>query len=163
MSYSVVRKELTSQPVLIVRRRVKRTEVATTIGEVLPVIFMYAQQHGIALTDHPFTRYSDPGLGLFTVEPGMRIADPHHVVRSHEAVHDGVIEETLPGGPAATTIHVGPYDTLSDAYAAVQAWIESHHLEPAGAPWEYYITDPAEFPDPKDWRTEIFWPIQSGQ
>lgn len=48
----------------------------------------------------------------------------------------GVVEDLLPGGPAATTVHEGPYDT-------------------AGAPWESYITDPAEYPDPKDWKTEV--------
>jgi effector-binding domain-containing protein len=31
---------------------------------------------------------------------------------------------------------------------------------PAGPPWESYITDPAEHPDPKDWQTEVLWPIQ---
>ena len=33
---------------------------------------------------------------------------------------DEVLAETLPGGPAATTIHFGPYDPLPDAYAAVE-------------------------------------------
>jgi AraC family transcriptional regulator len=161
MNYSVVRKDLAPQPVLMVRRRIKRTAVAATIGEVLPAIFQYAQQHGIALTDHPLTRYSDMGFGHVTIEPGMRIGDPGHAVQARGTEGSAVIEETLPGGPAATTVHTGPYDTLSEAYAAVEAWIESHQLEPAGAPWEYYITDPAEFPDPKDWRTEVFWPLRA--
>lgn len=161
MTHSVVRKELVPQPVLIVRRRIKRTAVAATIGEALPAIFQYAQQHGIALSGHPLTRYSEPGLGLFTIEPGMRIADGQHAPRSHEGESEhGVIETLLPGGAAATTIHAGPYDTLGEAYAAVEGWIESEGLEPAGAPWECYVTDPAEFPDPKDWRTEIFWPVR---
>ncbi len=160
MRHTVVRKDLAPQPVLLVRRRIKRTAVAATIGEALGHIFQYAQQHGIALDGHPLTRYSEPGLGLITIEPGMRIANAHHNVQARE---DIVVEATLPGGPVASTIHTGPYDTLGEAYAAVEEWIESHHLESAGAPWEYYITDPAEFPDPKDWRTEVFWPIRGGR
>jgi AraC family transcriptional regulator len=167
MSYSVVRKSLAPQPVLVVRRRVKRTEVAATIGSALPHIFQYAQQHGIALAGHPLTRYSNPGLGLFTIEPGVRIADADYTVRTREHAETAsgvaVIEELLPGGPAATTIHVGPYDKLGEAYAALESWIESEQLHPAGAPWEYYITDPAEFPDPKDWKTEVFWPIRGAE
>jgi len=31
----------------------------------------------------------------------------------------------------------------------------------AGAPWESYVTDPADYPDPADWKTEIFWPVKS--
>jgi hypothetical protein len=32
-------------------------------------------------------------------------------------------------------------------------------LQPGGAPWESYVTDPADFPNPDDWRTEIYWPL----
>ncbi len=30
---------------------------------------------------------------------------------------------------------------------------------PAAAPWESYVTDPAQHPDPADWRTEVYWPL----
>ena len=76
MPYSISKQELTPQPVLVVRRRVKRSEIATAIGEALPHIFIYAQRHGIALSGHPFTRYLEMGPGLITMEPGMRIAGP---------------------------------------------------------------------------------------
>ncbi len=29
----------------------------------------------------------------------------------------------------------------------------------AGAPWEIYVTDPAEVADPARWRTDVFWPL----
>ena len=66
----------------------------------------------------------------------------------------------LPAGPAAVTTHMGPYDTLSNAYGAIETWMEAKGQAPAGAPWESYITDPAEHPDPSNWRTEIYWPLQ---
>ncbi len=46
MAYSITKKELAPQPVLVVRRRVKRSEIAATIGEVLPHIFVHAQKKG---------------------------------------------------------------------------------------------------------------------
>jgi AraC family transcriptional regulator len=153
MSYSITKQELAPQPVLIVRRRVKRSEIAATIAEALPHIFIYAQQNGIALAGLPFTRYVEMGPGLVTMEPGMRVTGP---VTSSPGE---VIADTLPGGPAATTIHAGPYDTLSDAYAAIEQWMETEGLVAAGAPWESYVNDPADYPDPKDWKTEIFWPL----
>ena len=153
MSYSITRKELSPQPVLIVRRRVKRSEIAATIGEALPHIFVYAQQHGIALAGLPFTRYVEMGPGLVTMEPGMRVTGPL------PAGQGEVLAATLPGGPAATTIHAGPYDKLSDAYAAIEHWMETEGLVAAGAPWECYLNDPSNHPDPKDWKTEIFWPV----
>ena len=76
MSYSIEKRMLSAQPVLVARRRVARSEIATTIAEALPRVFLYAQQHGIPLTGLPFTRYLQAGPGLLTIEPGMRIAMP---------------------------------------------------------------------------------------
>lgn len=67
----------------------------------------------------------------------------------------------LPGGPTAVAMHAGPYDQLSETYAALERWIEANGLRTAGAPWESYITDPAEHPDPGDWRTEVYWPVRT--
>jgi AraC family transcriptional regulator len=165
MTYSITKKQLQPEPVLIVRRRVKRSEIAATIGAALPHVFQYAQQHGIALAGHPFTRYLDVGPGLLTIEPGMRVAasgqDPVKIEAEWtRASGDAeVVRDMLPGGLVATTTHSGPYDTLHEAYAAIEAWIEAEKLTPAGAPWEYYVTDPAQYPDPKDWKTDVFWPL----
>jgi len=56
-------------------------------------------------------------------------------------------------------MHVGPYNTLPEAYGAIEQWMEHEHQAPAGPPWESYVTDPAEYPDPKDWKIEVFWPL----
>lgn len=155
MSYSITKKQLDPQPVLLVRRRIKRSEIAATIAEALGQVFQHAQRSGIALEGLPFTRYSETGPGFMTIEPGMRIAGGGSAAGEGEVVAD-----TLPGGPAAMTLHIGPYDKLSDAYAAVEAWIEAQGLKPTGAPWECYLTDPTEHPDPMDWKTEVYWPVK---
>jgi effector-binding domain-containing protein len=49
---------------------------------------------------------------------------------------------------------------LPEAYQALCAWIAAQGKEGNGAPWESYITDPGELPDPKDWRTEVYWPLR---
>jgi effector-binding domain-containing protein len=153
MAYSITKKELTPQPVLIVRRRVKRSDIAATIAEALPPIFMYAQQNGIALAGLPFTRYVDMGPGLITMEPGMRVSS------ANSSGGGEIVADTLPGGPVATTVHAGPYDKLSDAYAAIEEWMGKEGLVPAGPPWESYLNDPSDFPDPMDWKTEVCWPV----
>jgi AraC family transcriptional regulator len=58
-------------------------------------------------------------------------------------------------------MHAGSYDTLTETYAAVERWIESNGYRIGGPPWESYITDPADLPDPADWRTEVYWPLAS--
>jgi AraC family transcriptional regulator len=159
MDYSIVRKEIAFQPVLCVRRRVRPGEVAAALAESLGHVFSLAQRNGLALAGEPFTRYIEWGPGLWTIDAGLPVATP---VVGRFPADPGKIEvlgDTLPGGPVATTTHSGLYDGLRNAHAAVQLWIEERGLVASGAPWEVYTTDPADYPDPKDWKTDLFWPL----
>jgi AraC family transcriptional regulator len=154
MAYAITKKTISPQPVLLVRRRVKPSEVATTLAEVLGHVFQHAQRNGMALAGQPLMRYLEWGPGLWTIEAGMPVT-----VHTSAASEGDVRADTLPGGLVATTTHTGSYDKLTEAHAAVQQWIEAQGVSAAGAPWECYVTDPADYPDPKDWKTEIFWPL----
>ena len=152
MAYSITKKEVPPQPVLLMRRRVKRSEVASALAQMLPNAFQYAQRIGAVMAGPPFTRYLDWGPGLIAIEAGVPVAA--------SAPGEGdIVADTLPGGLVANTTHAGPYDKLTEAHAAVQVWIEEQGLVASGAPWEFYVTDPASYPDPKDWKTEVFWPL----
>jgi len=85
-----------------------------------------------------------------------------YTVTKKELVPQAVIAATLPGGAAACTVHTGHYDGLQAACRALESWIDSNGFVQRGAPWESYLTDPAEYPDRKDWRTEVIWPIEEG-
>jgi hypothetical protein len=39
--------------------------------------------------------------------------------------------------------------------------MDANGYRPGGAPWESYVTDPGEFPDVNDWRTEVYWPFET--
>jgi AraC family transcriptional regulator len=160
MTYSISRIELAPQPVLIVRRRVKRSEIAAAIAEALPRILAYVQEHGIALAGLPFTRFIQMGPGLVSMEPGMRIAGPGET-RNPIDREGEIVADTLQGGLAAMTTHLGPYENLQEAYAAIEQWIDAQGFQRGGPPWESYVTDPAEHPNPQDWKTEVYWPLSS--
>ena len=155
VEYSIAKKELMAQPALVMKRRVKRAEIAPALGEMFGRVYQLMQAKGIALAGAPFARYFDWGPGMTTMEAGFPVASP-----VAEAGDPEVAAVMLPGGPAAVTMHSGPYDTLSQAHAAIHIWTEAQGLAPSGAPWESYITDPSQFPDPKDWKTEVVWPLQ---
>jgi AraC family transcriptional regulator len=160
MEYKITRQELAAQPVLVVRRRVRRAEIAATIGAALPKVFLHAQQSGVAIAGYPITRYLEASVGLVTLETGMRVT-AHGGDWTAAEGQGAVLAETLPGGPAAATIHSGPYDQLQNAYAAIEEWIAANGLRPNGAPWEAYLNDPADHPNPQDWKTEVYWPLQA--
>ena len=160
MEYSISRQELAVQPVLVVRRRVRRAEIAATIGAELPKVFIDAQRRGIAIAGYPITRYLETSMGFVTLETGMRVTT--HRADWTVGQSDGdILAETLPGGPAAVTIHAGSYDQLQAAYAALEEWIAKNGYQPGGAPWEAYLNDPADHPNPEDWKTEVCWPLKA--
>ena len=151
---SIERRELAPAHVLIVRARCARHELSTTMGECFGKAYPYAMQSGVPLAGRPFTRYLSTGPGLFTIESGCVLAKATPGKGDVEAA-------TLPGGPAVVAMHGGSYDTLAETYAEMERWMEKNGMQPGGAPWESYLTDPAEHPDPSDWRTEIYWPLRS--
>jgi AraC family transcriptional regulator len=155
MEYSITKKQLEPQPVLAVRRRVARPELATALGEVYGRVYAHVQQNGIAMAGAPYARYLEMGTGLWTIEAGLPVIAP-------SGGEGDIAAGTLPGGLVAMTVHAGSYDQLHEAHAAIQKWMDKEGLRSAGAPWESYVTDPGTYPDPKDWKTEVFWPVAAG-
>jgi AraC family transcriptional regulator len=150
---SIERRELTAQPFLFVRAKVARSEISKAIGDSLGKAFPYAMQAGAPIAGRPTARYFTSGPGLLDMQIGVPIAVA--------APGKGDVEAgELPGGPIAVAVHAGSYDNLGDTYAAMERWMNANGYRPGGAPWESYVTDPGEFPDVNDWRTEVYWPLE---
>jgi effector-binding domain-containing protein len=86
------------------------------------------------------------------MEAGLPLVAP---AEGHGEIEAG----TLQGGAAVVAVHAGAYDSLGETYTAIERWVAEQGARAGGPPWEVYVTDPAEHPDPKDWRTEIYWPL----
>lgn len=163
MEYSIETREMEEQLVIVGRRQSPRSGIAAAIAEVLPLVFRYAQGHEIAVVGPPFVRYIDPDPDRMTYEPGMPIATRVDEAVGKEAREaEGLSLGLLPGGLVATTVHIGPYEGLHEAYRAIEQWMTEEGMTPAGKPWESYLTDPSSVPDPSEWRTEVCWPVTSG-
>lgn len=160
MDYKITKQERAEQAVLIVRRKVRRAEIAATIAAELPKVFFHAQRYGVEIAGYPITRYVEMSMGFVTLETGMRVTG-NDVQRTAAHGEGDIVTETLPGGLIATTVHAGPYDQLQNAYAALEEWIAASGFRARGAPWEAYLNDPGDHPDPSDWKTEVCWPISS--
>lgn len=151
---SITRVERAAQPILYIRRRISRSELQGMLAECFGTLFSHCQQAGLAIAGAPVARYMSMGPGQWTVEAAMVLAAP--------AIGQGEMQAgSLPAGPVAMGVHAGPYEGLPDTNAAIERWIEAQGFRVAGAPWESYVTDPGEFPNPADWRTEVCWPIAS--
>src|SRR5262249_22259711 len=101
MPYTIETKHLAEHPILAVRKRVKKEEIAATSGASLGAIIGYAMKNGTAIAGHPITRYLEMGAGMVTMEPAMRVA-----LHPSAAPSGNILNETLPAGLAATTTHI---------------------------------------------------------
>lgn len=152
MSYQIEIRTLQPQPILGIREATTHAEISSTLAKILPEVFGYAMQSGAQLAGPPLSIYHEWNPPHIVLEGAVPLAQP---ALGNNRVHAGM----LPGGPAAVTVHMGPYDKLELAYNALQAWMKENGKQPAGAPWEVYWTDPGQVPNPAEWKTEVFWPI----
>ena len=150
---SITRQERAAQPILFIRRRIARSELQGMLAECFGKLYGHAQSAGLPIAGFPLARYVSTGPGLWTVEAAVPLAAPC-------AGKDDMESGALPAGPVALGVHAGPYDQLTETHVAIDRWIESNGFRAAGAPWEWYVTDPGEHPDPADWRTEVYWPLE---
>jgi len=103
---------------------------------------------GAAFAGPPFARYT--GFGE-VIEAELGFPFTGEVLAT-----DDVRVVALPGGRAATTRHIGPYDEIAKAWERGTIWMKERGLVPSGPAWECYLTGPEE-PGPP--VTEIFWPL----
>lgn len=151
---SIERREIAPQPFLFVRAKAGRHEIAKAIAESLGKAFPYAMQAGLPIAGPPTARYLTTGPGLFDMQIGVPLAAA--------APGQGDVEGgELPGGAMAVAVHAGSYDSLSETFVAMERWMEANGYRPGHGPWESYVTDPGDVPDVKDWRTEVYWPLES--
>ena len=157
MSIEAHVKDLPETHALVVRRRVTRDGIAAALAECIPAAFGYAQREGLAMVGPPFTRYPEMSMGSLVLEAGVPIAAP-----PPGEPDEGILALTIPAGPAAVTVHRGPYETLLQTYQALDEWIRAEGLTADGPPWEVYVTDPGERPDPATWETQVIQPLAGG-
>ena len=150
---SIERRDISAQPFLFVQSKVARSEIAKAIAEGLGKVFPYAMKAGLPMAGWPTARYLTSGPGLLDMQVGMPMAVA--------APGQGDVQAgELPGGSVAVAVHAGAYEQLGDTYAEMERWMEANQYRRGDAPWESYVTDPGEVPDVKDWRTEIYWPLE---
>jgi len=70
-----------------------------------------------------------------------------------------VLAGEIPGGKAATCLHVGPYDQLGAAYEALHKWMQASGHVPTGVAYEFYLNDPQATP-PTELQTQLVFPLR---
>lgn len=143
-------REITLEPALVCSIRYRGSYV--DVGERFQTLYKKA---GRVIAGCPFSLYHDS-------EYRDGDADIEAAVPVKRAIEsDGVECRTLPGGPALSVVHAGPYERIGEAYRAILGVLGERGLSALSPTRELYLKGPGMiFPrDPKKFLTEIRIPF----
>jgi effector-binding domain-containing protein len=124
----VVLRAVAASPTAVVAERTTWDEFPQLWGKLLDQVYAFVRSGAVAQTGHNVMLYRDD---VPNVEVGVQVAGPFEA-------SGRVVPSELPAGRVATTVHVGPYDRLGAAHAAVRAWCASNGHALTGTRWEIY-------------------------
>jgi effector-binding domain-containing protein len=143
MTYTVELQHVESQPLAVVERRARQTELSKVVPDACGLVWNAVKALGIKAGRHVAV-YRDCQINL---EVGVEID-------SSFAGSGSVIRSATPAGAVLTTAHFGPYNRLGDAHQAIRDWSARHQQTLAGPNWEIYghwTNDPSQL------RTDVFY------
>lgn len=148
---AVVEFTLPAGTVTGLRERVAVADLSDFFGRAMPAVVAEFARLGITPAGPPTAVYRHEIGHDFDVTVGFPVAGP-------SAHTDSLVVETLPAGKAVRVEHVGPYETLPAAYAALSAWFGGHQLPPPDLMWEEYLVGPGDA-DESEFRTRVVYPL----
>jgi effector-binding domain-containing protein len=149
MTYQVQLAVLESVALAVVRRQVSRADLGAAVRDGCGRAWDFARRHNLKAGRHVAV-YWDGGIRL---EAGVEILTTF-------AKAEGVVRSATPPGLTAFVAHVGPYERLGEAHAAIREWcaIQGHRL--TGPNWEIYGHWQSQWnADPSRIRTDVFYQV----
>ena len=146
-------------PTLAVRGRVSEATFEAFHDQAYSALGAVAGRLGAELAGPPGGLYPAEIVddGFEDVEAYLPLVAP--VAVPDDAKAEGVTAGSLPAARVAVATHLGGYDSISDTYRLVGAWV-AENVTTAGEPVrESYVVSYDQTDDPSRFRTEILWPI----
>ena len=152
MTYQCEIKDQPAQPTLSVRTRAAIGQLPQLLGQTYGAIMQYLGELGEYPVGMPFTAYYNMDMQDLDVEIGFPVSRP---LPDRGELKSGA----LPAGKIATTMHIGPYDTVGPAYEALTQYMQANGYTPSGVAYEFYFSDPQTTP-PEQIQTQIVFPLK---
>lgn len=146
MEYQIHLKHVESQTTAVVRRRAKLSELAQVVPEACGEVWEFVRSAHLSQPGRNLALYLLCVDDEVDLECGVEVSQPF--------AGDGrVFCSSTPAGMAATAVHMGPYEGLPEAYAAISKWCSENGYAITGPNWELYghwEEDPAKL------RADVF-------
>ena len=144
---------LPARTVAGLREVVAVTELAAFFRSAIPHVIAEFARLGLVPAGPPTAVYRHEFNQKFDVTVGFPIAGHTPVASTDLTTAD------LPAGPAVQVEHIGSYETLPAAYAALGTWFGTHRMQPPEVMWEEYLTGPGAVAE-SEYRTRVVYPLR---
>ncbi|OGO55450.1 MAG: hypothetical protein A2Z32_05960 [Chloroflexi bacterium RBG_16_69_14] len=152
MAYEISRREVPDQPIVSIRERMAAADLPAFCGRSFGELYGHLQLLGVPPTGEPFVLYH--AFGPDDIDAEACVPFTGDITASGR-----ITARVLPAATVVETLHIGPYDELPNAYAALSGWIAQNGLEPVWPVRERYLNEPGPDVPPTAYRTVIAMPI----
>ena len=128
MSHIVRVEESPGRPLAIVRRRASQGELKAVVPAACGDVWNRVKAHGVDGPGRLVAIYLD---GAINIEVGVEVSEAF-------AGFEDLPRSATPAGRVATVTHVGGYDRLGDAHAAIREFCTTRGHQLGGPDWEIY-------------------------
>ena len=152
MDYDIRIEQFPGKPLAVVRRQAPKPQLGPVIQQACGVVWNALRAQNVKGAGRHVTIYHD---SVYNLEIGVELDAPFSGAGE-------VLPSSLPAGPVATTIHLGPYQRLGEAHEAIHRWCEANGREPIRPCWEIYGHWLDEWNnDPSKIRTDVYYLLKS--
>jgi effector-binding domain-containing protein len=153
MTYEFATHQIPTTGIISIRDQIVPDAFPAFLGGAFPELFEFVGRHGIATLGHPFVMYHAFGPDVIDAEVCVPVAAPGPTT-------DRIQARTLPATEVVRTLHIGPYEELGSAYAALTEWVSDHGFVSGAPVRERYLTGVTDDVPPSAYRTELDMPIE---
>ncbi|WP_299681269.1 GyrI-like domain-containing protein [uncultured Dokdonia sp.] len=133
------------------------TNISTIMGKNYGEIDQFMKQKGMTQSGMPFTIYNEMNPNGSIIMSNA-IPVPNAVDITEDST---VLSGYLPRTKAVRVSLQGDYTYLGKAWAEAMQYITQYKLtQSEQKPFEIYTNDPGNYPNPADWTTDIYIPIE---
>src|SRR5262245_37243718 len=134
MSYEVVTRIVSAQPLAAVRRRVRIGDVGRTWKPALDLVWEFLRRHeGLRAGGHNCFLYHHAANGEAVMDANFGV----QVIRPFDDEGEVICTET-PAGEVVMTTHIGSYAGLAAAHNALHSWRAASGRAFGAYSWEIY-------------------------
>ena len=133
-----------AQPLAVVKRRAKQSELSRVVPEACGAAWKLSTEANLQSRGRMVALYLDCEMNL---EIGLEVAAPFEPFGE---LHPS----QTPAGPVATATHIGPYHLMGEAHRSITDAVKAQGRTLAGPSWEIY-GHPT--PDPAQTRVDIYY------